>query len=163
LCRLHLGQFLLLPFIFISCPSFKIIRAHGFYLAKTNSFVKWEEFAIFGCHYFLLVADNAVDRPKTTSYQDRESNPAQTGVGFRRVEFKYSENKKSQGLRRFAAALPIRIPGFSGDGVGNFAGMGLNTRVTSCDLYVPNPVGTLPGSISSSTSAPSGRMCKSSP
>lgn len=124
--------------------------------------IKWEEFALFGCHYFLLVAENTGNESEIASSSDRMSNLTTPVFA---AETKYSENPKSQGLRRFAAALPVRVSGLLVDGVGNFGGMGLNARVASHDIYlpVPNQAGNLPASISATNSSPSSRMCKISP
>jgi tRNA wybutosine-synthesizing protein 4 len=123
-------------------------------LDEVEPFDEWEEFALFGCHYFLLVADNSVGPP-----QHIQANPHRSQGTQARSEIRYSQNCKSQGLRRFAAALPVRISGQTDDGFGVFAGMGKNTRTASCDIYTNHP--TLDGQASSfiMNGGPSSRVC----
>lgn len=113
-----------------SSPDF-ISNAERSSLDEVEPFDEWEEFALFGCHYFLLVADNTTNRsPQTRQFDQQRSVSIQN---FSRLI--YSENTKLHGLRRFAAALPVRIDGKAEDGVGVFAGMGTNSRMASCDVY----------------------------
>lgn len=129
-------------------------------LDTIEPFDEWEEFALFGSHYFLLVADNCKVSPDNLVSPRRLDHAIEKDGHFVQAELLYSENPK--GRRRFAAALDIRSPAGSHDSIGNFAGMGLNTRTSSCDVYVPHLSGisTLSQSYRSGQT-PSARMCHS--
>lgn len=131
-----------------------VSRIERLSLQDVEPFDEWEEFALFGCHYFLLVADNIAQpcRAQTEKLRRNSDDKAQSN-------FTFSENPKSQGLRRFAAALPVRITGQLDDAVGIFAGMDTNTRTATCDLYTHNLEGTLPESSFAFDKGPSSRVC----
>ena len=117
-------------------------------------FDEWEEFAVFGSHYFLLTADNSKgtgsDKVPNVLNLKSDSCPAFAPL---QAELNFSENPKGQGLRRFGASLPVSISKRTVDGVGNFAGMGTMTRVNSCDLYSKKE------GLFQLNSSPSARMC----
>ena len=122
-------------------------------------FDEWEEFALFGCHYFLLVAENSMTSLSTpkipcSATEVRTSTPEPL-----QVSLKYSENPKAQGLRRFGAAFPFRDSNSTADGVGNFGGMGTTSRIATCDIFsAKQPTGSqLSGN--NSLNSPSARMC----
>jgi len=145
-----------------SCSSF-LTPEERVKLDAVEPFDEWEEFALFGCHYFLLVADNFKHRSGALVSCPGANPASQVEINPLRAKLGYSENPKSQGLRRFAAPLKIRSPGFADDGIGNYAGMGLNSRTSSCDIYVPQ-LSAETSSINqtfSSGPTPSSRMCHS--
>lgn len=99
-------------------------------LDAIEPFDEWEEFALFGCHYILLTADNLSSSPQTKPGQ--LSPPTNSSLA---IEMVYSENPNTHGCRRFAAGLLLRSPVGSDGNVGNFAGMGITSRQASCDVY----------------------------
>ncbi|KAA8565863.1 hypothetical protein EYC84_009679 [Monilinia fructicola] len=126
-------------------------------LDSIEPFDEWEEFALFGCHYLLLVADN-------TSAAHREaieerSEPTLNALGASCSKSTYSGYPKVQGQRRFAAPLSVRNGTKAQDVIGNFSGMGLNTRVSSCDIYSTDELGFTLFDYQGSQSWPSSRMC----
>jgi tRNA wybutosine-synthesizing protein 4 len=121
-------------------------------LDVVEPFDEWEEFALFGCHYILLTADNLSGTLQTRP--DELSPPTNPSL---HAEIVYSENPNTHGCRRFAAGLLLRSPVGSGDSVGNFAGMGITSRQSSCDLY-SNETRNQPFDFFASSIPPS-RMC----
>lgn len=105
-------------------------------LDNFEPFDEWEEFALFGSHYFLLVASSDVHTKATRSLQSSlggiQNNSDKEIISGRIVYAKYD---KSTGCRRFAAPLLIQGSNRQRDLLGNFAGIGLNARVNSCDVY----------------------------
>lgn len=128
-------------------------------LDSVEPFDEWEEFALFGCHYFLLVADNAKDLPKAEPFLFQNPNSRHNFIEPLLANMAYSENPKAQGLRRFAATLPIRVPGNSEDGIGNFAGMGASSRIATYDIYAMQQAESQPIKYQQSSIAPSSRVC----
>ncbi|ESZ94708.1 hypothetical protein SBOR_4902 [Sclerotinia borealis F-4128] len=122
-------------------------------LDSIEPFDEWEEFALFGCHYILLVADNTSTENRFTCKQISDASEASHSNSA------YSEYPKAQGQRRFAAPISIRKEDKGEDAIGNFSGMGLNTRVSSCDVYSTNELGLTPFDYQGSHSWPSSRMC----
>lgn len=127
-------------------------------------FDEWEEFALFGCHYFLLVADNSATSPGCETGEDPtlSSHTSTTWQGMTRsleAEIRFSEYPKAQGYRRFAAALPLKGEKSVQDRVGNFAGMGLNTRINSYDVYGNEQSNDLLFNSHGTLVVPSSRMC----
>lgn len=123
-------------------------------------FDEWEEFALFGCHYFLLVAHSAklpID-PKDDS-RVPDTTATATSKRSMQIEMIYSEFPTSQGCRRFAAALPLRCHNGTYDRIGNFAGMGPSTRNNSYDVYATDQLGSLPFHSNGSDVVPGSRMC----
>lgn len=129
-------------------------------LNKIEPFDEWEEFALFGCHYFLLVADSTALSLDTSGISAPACNLHVNVFGSQKREIRavFSASPKGQGFRRFAAGLPIRGTNRTQEMVGNFAGMGLKTRMDSFDVYAQE--GSQPQSFSESLSVhPSSRMC----
>lgn len=128
-------------------------------LDLVEPFDEWEEFALFGCHYFLLIADNIQIKAMAKSSVPQYPIPRQNHFESFTSEVIYSENPKAQGLRRFAAPMPIRVPGFSEDEIGNFAGMGANNRINSYDIYATSQTNDQPKVRHTLSVGPSSRMC----
>ena len=123
-------------------------------------FDEWEEFALFGCHYFLLVADNATANSEPTYESKAPGKPLMaTPSPFIHLETSYSECPKSQGYRRFGAALPVRSHSRTHDRIGNFSGMGLSTRDNAYDVYTTDELGSVPFNPDGSDTVPCSRMC----
>lgn len=132
-------------------------------LDKIEPFEEWEEFALFGCHYFLLVADTTSipsetlgSKSKIQEDQSRASGCSERGTQYR---FSYEEYPKAQGCNRFAAALQIRGQNRSRDAIGVFGGMGQSTRINSVDIYSDDEGTSVPLQLRVASSFPSSRMC----
>ncbi|APA15606.1 hypothetical protein sscle_15g103760 [Sclerotinia sclerotiorum 1980 UF-70] len=126
-------------------------------LDSVEPFDEWEEFALFGCHYLLLVADNTSTMHRQAMQESCE--PTLNGPGANHTTSTYSEYPKAQGQRRFAAPLSVRARNRGQYAIGNFSGMGLNTRVSSCDVYSADDTGFTSFDYQGSHSWPSSRMC----
>ena len=126
-------------------------------LDAVEPFDEWEEFALFGCHYILLVADNIAGRLRRR-IRDLSASSSLSELRIVRAHVIYSENKNSGGNRKFASALPIRSPKGTHDRIGNFAGMGMKSRLASYDIYSTNEILDVTFDFSGSSS-PSSRMC----
>ena len=131
-------------------------------LDEVEPFDEWEEFALFGCHYTLLVASNRVPSPaeqedSITSGMNASSLPINNAT-FLSGEMTYMEYPKTGGIRRFAAPLSMRGPNAHPDLKGNFGGIGLNARLDSIDVFTsPSEDGLFnPGPV---RGGPSSRMC----
>lgn len=126
-------------------------------------FDEWEEFALFGCHYMLLVADASArkNKPFLLSKDIVSATPENSSYvsGSLEAEISYTENPKGRGFKRFASALPIQGQQLSHENFGSFGGMGLTTRVNSIDVYGKRD--TVPTSSHDATSSftPTSRMC----
>jgi tRNA wybutosine-synthesizing protein 4 len=116
-------------------------------------FDEWEEFALFGCHYVLLTADN-----KTPLAPEQIPQYPMSESRGQPIKLLYSESPNTYGYRRFAAGLPLKSPATMGDRVGNFAGMGLNSRLETCDVYSNNEARNLQFKFFDSR-GPLSRMC----
>lgn len=140
-----------------SDPAF-VSLADRKHLDSLEPFDEWEEFALFGCHYFLLVADSSLRSPYPCfgTNLEQSSNPIGT---FKRLEVAYSEYPKAQGCRRFAASIPVRRREGTKDRVGIFGGMGLKTRTNTYDVYTNNPLQVGPSASRGPSVVPSPRMC----
>ncbi|TVY85049.1 tRNA wybutosine-synthesizing protein [Lachnellula suecica] len=130
-------------------------------------FDEWEEFALFGCHYVLVVANNHIAPGAAVGLSETKPSAAPFAAPFSPfspMEVQFSESPKGCGCRRFAAYLPLKNTDRALASVGNFGGMGLKTRIDSYDVYT-----TAPGDFQdarqsegySSQSSPSSRMCHS--
>ncbi|RAL67187.1 hypothetical protein DID88_007964 [Monilinia fructigena] len=109
-------------------------------LDSIEPFDEWEEFALFG---------------SIEESSERTSNALRASY----TKITYSEYPKVQGQRRFAAPLWVRNGSKAQDVIGNFSGMGLNTRVSSCDIYSTDELGFTSFDSQCSQSWPSSRMC----
>ena len=135
-------------------------------LDAVEPFDEWEEFALFGCHYFLLVASTAAE---TSGWESSEGKPSSssndcsnhTVVPSIAFEMEYSENPKAQGSRRFGAVMPLKSQNRTQDIVGVFGGMGLNTRLNTYDVYTADLAGGMHSSGRAASVVPSSRMCHS--
>jgi tRNA wybutosine-synthesizing protein 4 len=134
-------------------------------LDKIEPFDEWEEFALFGCHYFLLVANTISVLPVSQTLGPkssvRENQSMVSGNTKRALQFQlsYEDCAKARGRNRFAAALHIRGQRLSGDAMGVFGGMGLVTRINSVDVYTNDESSYFPLHIRGDPTVPSSRMC----
>jgi len=128
-------------------------------LDAIEPFDEWEEFALFGSHYVLVVANRFI--PYATKKQPETEISVKISISSLQMEVKFSESPKGCGYRRFAAGLPLKGDRAS-TRVGNFAGLGLETRIDSCDVYAAtadNLQYTPQSDSRSSQSYPSKRQC----
>ncbi len=127
-------------------------------------FDEWEEFALFGCHYFLLVAATTVNTLGAEFVEgdailsDNESLN-QDIVQSVEIELKYVASPKAQGCRRFGAVLPLRGSNRIQDRVGIFGGMGLHSRMNTYDVYGTQLSDNMHSITRSTSVEPSSRMC----
>lgn len=104
-------------------------------LDEVEPFDEWEEFALFGCHYFLLLAKTAgISRvPPETVPCDGDSSQAEDASGEKdlgKAFVEFFEYPKGQGLRRFGAALKA-----SKDNIAIHGGHGERGRLQSADSF----------------------------
>ncbi|TVY41335.1 tRNA wybutosine-synthesizing protein [Lachnellula subtilissima] len=104
-------------------------------LDAVENFDEYEELALFGCHYVLLVADNI----KSAAIEHLSRTEIKLGAPLSSIqmEIQYSESPKGCGYRRFAAGLPLKSNRTSVK-IGNLGGAGSETRSDSCDIYADN-------------------------
>ena len=142
-----------------SAPDF-IDDAERRSLDRIEPFDEWEEFALFGCHYVLVIASTA-DKP-----HEQENNATETGRGRPQdaasssANALYSEYPRVGGCNRFASAISIVSSSKSSSTVfGIYGGVGSTTRVSSIDVYSIGDATALKSNVYSSAPTPSARMC----
>lgn len=118
-----------------SLPDF-VSAADREYLDSVEPFDEYEEFALFGCHYVLVVADT--DVLSTVHSTLANTSPKQmvsdlTAHAAPKIFF--AEHPKGQGCRRFAAPIPLKSQQRAVEDIGLFGGMGVMTRLNSYDVY----------------------------
>jgi tRNA wybutosine-synthesizing protein 4 len=116
-------------------------------LEKIEPFDEWEEFALFGCHYFLLVADTGGSNVASPHFLANQGIEARTSTtindgNYTDLQATFTQYPKLQGRRRFAAAMPLTGPDRSILRFGVFGGMGLVTRMNSYDEYTSDSIET---------------------
>ncbi|KAL3421947.1 leucine carboxyl methyltransferase [Phlyctema vagabunda] len=129
-------------------------------LDLVEPFDEWEEFALFGCHYILLVANNSRQSFAATQKRPHQNATSQSTV-LLSANIDFEEYPKTYGRRRFATAFELRGSEKETCSVGNFAGMGLTTRLNNFDVYSKSPTEIPPPHIFHSQYGPSSRMCHS--
>lgn len=124
-------------------------------LDRVEPFDEWEEFALFGSHYFLLIAEKEPGRDYSQRFSTRASRSS-VFAGSTRGSVASSvtsdtldvpqyhfgpadilqthEILEPHNFRRFTAVLPPRSE-TSGDAVGLLGGMGTQERLESCNTY----------------------------
>jgi tRNA wybutosine-synthesizing protein 4 len=132
-------------------------------LDKIEPFDEWEEFALFGCHYFLLVADTVSVSTQTLGPKSRtrrdQSTISEYSEGVLQFQLSYEESPKAQGSNRFAAAMQISRQKSPQDAIAVFGGMGSATRVNSLDIYTTDKEAFFPFHLDGASNVPSSRMC----
>ncbi|KAL2069793.1 hypothetical protein VTL71DRAFT_14472 [Oculimacula yallundae] len=155
------------------CNLWELWNSHAFAtpeerasLDQVEPFDEWEEFALFGCSYFLLVADSANSVSSAVSSEIEETGISKEPVALSdsahssvQAELAFSEYPKAHGFKRFAAAISTRGHDRSGDNIGIFGGMGLTTRTNSLDEYGVNEVEFQALEPQGPAVTPSSRMC----
>jgi tRNA wybutosine-synthesizing protein 4 len=124
-------------------------------LDEIEPFDEWEEFALFGRHYFVIHA-SATLRAKQT-----------TGPSMHNVEYSQENIKKLQvsvtkqdvqiSKRRFGEALTIKDPTGAAYGI-HLMGLGMTGRAETCDMYSLNGQVDMPAF---PITGPIPRMCHS--
>ena len=128
-------------------------------LDEVEPFDEWDEFAMFACHYFLLTASNEDCRSHSTGLTFAQEQPESLHSEIIMAEMAYAEYQKSHGYRRFGAPLPVRGLNRERDLVGDFGGMGLKSRLSSYDTYVPSLIAEQLFHKVHPVELPSARMC----
>ena len=132
-------------------------------LDLVEPFDEWEEFALFGCHYVLLVAE--ISSTQATPLISLTRNVTETINRISdveeslRLETSYAAYPKDHGFNRFASALPIRGLAPFQETFGSFGGMGLTTRVNCIDVYGNEENLPFPFEYLASSLTPPSRMC----
>ncbi|KAI9744954.1 MAG: tRNA methyltransferase ppm2 [Claussenomyces sp. TS43310] len=128
-------------------------------LDEIEPFDEWEEFALFGCHYVLLLAKND-SCPDTVAPKHAIPAEGQLRKDVLVVDnTRFSAYANSGGYRRFAASLPMRGTDHYEGLIGCFGGMGLNTRLKSIDIYSKTALDSTVLDERSRLQAPSARIC----
>jgi tRNA wybutosine-synthesizing protein 4 len=137
-------------------------------LDHVEPFDEWEEFALFGCHYFILVADNSELRPENQTLSFRSSFTDHTLpihgplASTQEMQIGFSKNPTGQGCTRFGAVLPLRSSTRNKTRFGNHAGMGLKTRMNSYDVFALSEINnniSIESELAVPLVQPSSRMC----
>ncbi|PVH80226.1 LCM-domain-containing protein [Cadophora sp. DSE1049] len=139
-------------------------------LDRIEPFDEWEEFALFGCHYFLLVAGPTsgvaqlsslanIPGPDTIEHSKNLVELSDVAESGSRLKARFSEYPTNHGFRRFAAAMSTKGNGRSHGRKGVFGGMGLTTRTDSWDDYGVDQAEFQALKPQGSAVAPSSRMC----
>ncbi|KUJ23104.1 LCM-domain-containing protein [Mollisia scopiformis] len=105
------------------------------HLNGVEPFDEWEEFSLFGCHYFLLVADTEQSFARPLLAETEIGRKVPSPEPKLKLNVTFEEHPKHHGCRRFAAAMPLASHQRTVDDVGIFGGMGLMTRLNSYDVY----------------------------
>ncbi|KAI9836419.1 MAG: hypothetical protein M1819_001450 [Sarea resinae] len=109
------------------------------HLDSVEPFDEWEEFALFGSHYILLIAskDISPDDGRSTSPAwlelfDEQKMPSAHPATRPSVlgQCQFSENPKGYGQRRFGALLPV-----AKSAIGYHGGIGVQARLNNSDIY----------------------------
>lgn len=132
-------------------------------LDSVEPFDEWEEFALFGCHYVLVVA-------KTSSMvnfgpvapriypcldiNDDEPRPQSEQAGIY-----CAPGSSVKANTRFGSAIRIRGSRSAHDLVGNFGGMSLNSRTNEAKIHCEYGSDDRPFHAAWQGSGPSSRMC----
>lgn len=130
-------------------------------LDNIEPFDEWEEFSLFGCHYFLLVADTVSLPCKTIGIETTISKEQSTSTGFSeelpQLQLSYEACPSAQGRNRFAAAM--KMGQRPQDTICVFGGMGLVSRVNSLDFYTTDESSSAAFHLGRAPMVPSSRMC----
>ena len=101
-------------------------------LNNMEPFDEWEEFVLFGSHYFLLIANRSSlmqdgPRPETPEETPRDgADKPYSGILMAR-----SDAISKSNIRRFGASFPL-----SPETLGHHGGLGPQSRISSTDVYV---------------------------
>ncbi|KAF2217345.1 hypothetical protein CERZMDRAFT_119797 [Cercospora zeae-maydis SCOH1-5] len=127
-------------------------------LDRVEPFDEWEEFALFGSHYFLLFAEKEPNRDySNSSYRASRasifagstrggslaSSPASGTESPTTPQYHFSpgdilqthELREPHEFRRFGAVVPPFQVDSNGDSIGLYGGLGTQERVGTCNTY----------------------------
>ncbi|KAL9089453.1 MAG: hypothetical protein Q9165_005774 [Trypethelium subeluteriae] len=105
-------------------------------LDSIEPFDEWEEFALFGGHYFLLVATNASkDDERSPLFPAVVAPNVSASFNGHNAKLIYTAYQNGQQYRRFGAAITLEQEEQIPNTVGFHGGMGQKTRLTTCDIY----------------------------
>ncbi|GAB7352479.1 hypothetical protein MBLNU459_g2886t2 [Dothideomycetes sp. NU459] len=105
-------------------------------LDKIEPFDEWEEFALFGCHYFLMVAEKSSSAsvapflPSVAAKMQDSETAVSEEVAYACVPF-----EGSQSPRRFASLLPPLTNTSAVESIGLHGGVGTRERLNTCNTY----------------------------
>lgn len=111
-------------------------------LDRVEPFDEWEEFALFGAHYFLLVARSRPQRSNAPRHTSPTRRKLSTGPAVTTLYQSTLQDEKSVG-RRFGAAFEIP-PATAKDPytVVHCGGHGVRERLNTCDAYTNGSLST---------------------
>ncbi|KAF2240086.1 LCM-domain-containing protein [Viridothelium virens] len=105
-------------------------------LDSIEPFDEWEEFALFGGHYFLLVATSASkDIERSPLFPASLASHISTSLNCHDAKLLYTAYPNGQHYRRFGAAMMIKREEQVPNLVGFHGGMGQKTRLTTCHIH----------------------------
>lgn len=131
-------------------------------LDQVEPFDEWEEFALFGCHYFLLVASTKGSSlsPYFGAPQLDKDHRDKMASGEQEIDIKldieYTPYPKGKGQRRYGAAMPLKSPN-KHSRFGVFGGVGIVSRMNSYDEYTVDKLEPIQAKLPKVS--PSSRMC----
>lgn len=109
-------------------------------LDKIEPFDEWEEFALFGAHYFLMVAEKSSSTsvapfspPRLPKFR-RLSTTTRTTLS-EDIIYKCIPLRGTPSSRRFAALVPSLANKSGIVSVGLYGGVGIQERLKTCDTY----------------------------
>ncbi|KAF2227000.1 hypothetical protein BDZ85DRAFT_56886 [Elsinoe ampelina] len=113
------------------------------HLDSVEPFDEWEEFALFGAHYFLLRASNRPTDDTTTSPKSKPADVATSSnsLDSSQVALRSQIIQRSPQSRRFAAAAPLLRDTLGSErdqiqGVAIWGGLGTRERLKGADVFV---------------------------
>ncbi|KAF2861839.1 LCM-domain-containing protein [Piedraia hortae CBS 480.64] len=111
-------------------------------LDDVEPFDEWEEFALFGSHYFHLVAELTPpprppkDLKEQTSHLSLASHPSSSTPSKPAEQPLQAPMLPGKAVfRRYAAVVPATSEISEGEAVGLLGGLGTQERLTDCDTY----------------------------
>ncbi|CRK11861.1 hypothetical protein BN1708_002302 [Verticillium longisporum] len=101
------------------------------HLDSMEPFDEWEEFALFGSHYFVLQASNqSTGEPSTPRPPQEQPSTLEKW----RIAMRLDEPPKGESLRRFGAAVQIAVPKRP-EHLCHILGQGPGSRLSSLDVH----------------------------
>ncbi|KAI1381419.1 LCM-domain-containing protein [Hypoxylon crocopeplum] len=122
-------------------------------LDAIEPFDEWEEFALFACHYCVVIAKAYQENDRVAFNSSRV--PGKLGIPSSCPEVHFKEYSGTRGQRRFGSAMKLRNH-IGEELLANTFGLGTNSRPRSFDLYIKE---SSLQSIKTHHTGPSSRMC----
>ena len=105
-------------------------------LDSIEPFDEWEEFALFGGHYFLLLAATSkLDGEYKTMFPAINTHDEPAPLCQHNAKLICKTYQNTQRYRRFGATMTIEQEEKMPDLVGYHGGIGQKSRLTTCDVY----------------------------